>query len=139
MKYKNGIISITITSIIIAIIIMGYYYASNGGRFTKKYIDPKMLDDSNPVRIVQNIESCSTATVIVDNFDHFDTFGTVDCKLKDREDVNVFVYLSVDDCTILDIGDIITVRGRVNYTNNSIFIGNSITFFPFNFKAVLIT
>lgn len=118
-------------------------YCTNGGRITERKIDTSMLCDENPVRREKNIESCTTATVKVSNLDYYDWAGVV-AEFEDIPDVRVLVYLSKNDAAKLNVGDSITVKGRVNYISpdstgvHNLVIGNAIAIFPYSLEAKLV-
>ncbi len=120
-------------------------YCSNGGRLTEKSIDLSLLEDVNPVRRELNIEACTTATITVVSLDDFAWAGVI-AEFEEAPDVSVNVYLSSKDISKIDVGDVIIVKGRINYMsldndtrfNHAIVIGSAISVPPYSFDAKLV-
>ncbi len=121
-------------------------YCLNEGRLTPKPIDLSVLCDDNPMRWEASIESCSTATVVVTSFEDYGWAG-VWARFEDAPDVRVNVYLADKDAVKINVGDKITVRGRINYMcldndikfKHAIVIGSAISAPPCTFDARLVS
>lgn len=134
---------------LVAVIIVGVVYSISVGAFAPKEIDLRCLEDDNPVRREINVESYNTATVVVAHFDKYNKHY-VHVIFEEAPNIIASVYLSEHDIAKLNIGNIITVRGHVNYTNldsgreddvykHRISIGNSIDAFPMFSYATLVS
>lgn len=133
---------ILITLTVVTLIFTLATYCANAGRLTRKAIDLNVLNSDNPISREREIESCAVATVSVLGFDDYAIAG-VTVGFEDKPDIRASVFLSDADAAKLNIGDIIIVKGRINYMESNsgmkyIVIGSAIAVPPYSFNAKLI-
>lgn len=137
MKNHLKRILIGVWAISIIVIVVGFYTYNGGTLGPNKPIDLSCLGDSNRVRVKQNVERSNTVTGVVIGFnDYMD--DTIYLELEGYPDVSCWAYLTLSDVAKLDIGDTVTIRGRVWYRGHkefSIVIGDAISVWPLSFSA----
>lgn len=92
-------------------------YALKGGRWKANELDLTVLDDTNPVRRKARIEQATILTAKISDFDNRDE-NAVHLEITDYPNVVCTAYLCKKDICKLNIGDIVTLRGRTKYEYN---------------------
>lgn len=92
-------------------------YHLKGGRWHTRELDLTVLDDTNPVRRKTEIEQDTILTAKISDFDNHDK-NAVHLELTDYPNVTCTAYLCEKDIYRLDIGDTVTIRGRIKYEYN---------------------
>lgn len=104
-------------------------------------LDLSIFNDDNPARIIENIKGKKDVTFTVTGFE----MGSSDdyCKVYGSSDDPIFNFvsiLSIEDTAMLNIGDMITVRGAIDFykydedSKMRIYIGDYVDAFFFGLQ-----
>ncbi len=120
----------------LAVVVLFLVYASTAIMPYDVKLDLSVLSDGNPARREKAVEKADYATVRITDIKGEDDMFTVYAEFPEYPDVSCILYLGTSDVLKLDVGDTVTVKGRVKYYDgisgrHNVFIGDAIRFLPF--------